>query len=135
MFDLLKKYRLQVIYGALFLYLVLLTILTIVPLDYLDKVKNIDKLFHIGAYGLLSFILYFALYFQNKIILLKKYPGIFTFMFTAVIGSINELFQIFIPARTLNVLDILANLIGILLTIFIIKASLKALKIYIKSFQ
>lgn len=135
MIDLFKKYRVQVIYGTLFLYLVLLSILTIIPLDYLDRVKNIDKLFHIGAYGLLSFILYFALYFQNKIFLLKKYPGMFTFLFTAIIGTINELFQIFIPARTLNILDILSNLVGILLTIFIIKASLRALKIYRKSFR
>jgi VanZ family protein len=133
MINLLKKYRVQIIYTVLFLYIVLLCFLTVIPFDYWDRIKNIDKLFHLGAYGLLSFIMYFALYFQKKIILLKKYPGMFTFLFTSVIGTINELFQILVPSRTLNILDILSNIAGILLTILVIKVSMKILKNYEKS--
>jgi len=83
-----------------------------------------------GAYGLLSFILYFFLIIQNKIQLLKKYPATFTLLLATAFGLANEFHQIFIPTRTFNKFDLLANLIGIVLTLGVIKIFLLVNKSY-----
>jgi len=80
-----------------------------------------DKLYHIAAYGLLSFILYFFLIFQNRVQFLKKFPATFTLILATTFGFMNELHQIFIPTRTFNKYDIFANLIGIVVSIVVIK--------------
>jgi len=105
-------------------------ILTSLPGNPASKSSQIDKLYHMGAYGLLSFILYFFLIIQNKIQLLKKYPATFTLLLATAFGLANEFHQIFIPTRTFNKFDLLANLIGIVLTLGVIKFFLMVNKSY-----
>jgi len=128
--NFLKKYRFQLINISLIGYCLLLVVLTSLPGNPASKSNQLDKLYHIAAYGLLSFILYFVIYYQNKIKLFKKYPAAFTILFATLFGMINEFHQIFIPTRTFNKYDLLANLIGIILTIVIIKIAVVLNKLY-----
>lgn len=130
MINFLKKYRFQLINISLIGYCLLLVVLTSLPGNPASKSNQLDKLYHIAAYGLLSFILYFVIYYQNKIKLFKKYPAAFTILFATLFGMINEFHQIFIPTRTFNKYDLLANLIGIILTIVIIKIAVVLNKLY-----
>jgi VanZ family protein len=108
--------------------MIILIIFTSIPSDPAIKSNSPDKLYHFGAYGLLSFILYFALYFQNKMLSFKKYPALFTLLFAFLFGLLNELSQLFIPSRTFNKFDLLANFLGSCLTVIIIKFSIKSIR-------
>jgi len=82
--NFLKKYRFQLINISLIGYCLLLVVLTSLPGNPASKSNQLDKLYHIAAYGLLSFILYFVIYYQNKIKLFKKYPAAFTILFATL---------------------------------------------------
>jgi len=111
-------------------YCLLLVISTSIPGNTASNLSQIDKLYHISAYGLLSFILYIFLLFQSRMQLLKKYPATFTLILATAFGLANEFHQIFIPTRTFNKFDLLANLIGIVLTLGVIKFFLMVNKSY-----
>ena len=119
--NILKKYRIYIFSTLLIAYCILLFILTSLPGNPASQTSQIDKLYHIVAYGLLSFILYLLLIFQNRIQFFKKFPATFTIVLTTAFGLANELHQIFIPTRTFNKYDLLANLIGIIFTIGALK--------------
>jgi VanZ family protein len=107
---------------------VIIIILSIFPDKWLGKLNYMDKLFHFAAYGLLSFILFFALYFQNKINLFKKYPSSFTLLITTIFGILNEIFQIFVPSRTANPLDVLSNILGSIIIVVLLRYNLDNLR-------
>ena len=121
MLSLFKKYRLHFILSILFGYCVLLIILSSIPGNYTIKSNPFDKILHFGAYAILSFPLYYALSIQNKVLLFRKYPGIFTFLLAFLFGLLNEFHQLFIPSRSFNKFDLLANLLGSLVVILFIK--------------
>ena len=118
---LLKKYHLHFILSILFGYCVLLIILSSIPGNYALKSNPFDKILHFGAYAILSFLLYYALSIQNKLLLIRKFPGIFTFLLAFIFGLLNEFHQLFIPSRSFNKFDLLANLLGSLVVILFIK--------------
>lgn len=130
MLNKLNKYRVFLIYSVLIIYSVIILLLpSIIPNNVILS-NPIDKFLHFIAYGILSFILYFALYFQTNILILKKYPASFTVLFVSVFGMLDELRQHFMMSRTANISDWLANLLGSLLTILIIKSTIHLVKKY-----
>lgn len=79
-----------------------------------------DKIMHAGAYfimGLLFFISFLSSDFK-----LKK-AGILSFIFTTLYGISDEIHQYFVPNRNMDLLDLLADMLGaymgILFTILI----------------
>jgi VanZ family protein len=40
---------------------------------------------------------------------------------TSLFGILNEFYQIFIPGRTLNILDVIANMVGSLIVVLLIQ--------------
>lgn len=94
----------------------------------MTKITYADKFFHSATYGLFSFILFFVLYFQNKIELLRKYPSTFTIIITGLFGILNEFFQIFVPNRTPNSLDVIANFLGSVIIVMLLKFNINNLK-------
>lgn len=125
-----KKFRIFIFNLILLAYCILLFVLTSLPQNAMQKSNNIDKLYHIGAYGLLSIFVYLALFYQNKNQLLKKYPASFTILFASLFGIVNEIHQLFIPTRSFNKFDLLANMVGIILTIILIKITSAINKLY-----
>jgi VanZ family protein len=128
MFNLINKYRVFLVYIALIIYVSIIIILSALPDSWLGKLTHIDKLFHFAAYGLFSFIFFFALVFQKKINLFNKFPSTFTLIFTTLFGILNELFQIFVPSRTPNPLDVLANFLGSVIMVALLKYNLNNLR-------
>jgi len=128
-YKFLVKYRQYILYTFLCLYCVILVVLSSLPQSIEIKSSGVDKYYHLGAYGFLSFIMYFTLTFQDRIFLFRKYSASFTLLLTSLFGMLNELHQLFIPSRTFNKFDLLANILGSLLVVIVIKFSLKIIRI------
>jgi VanZ family protein len=87
-----------------------------------------DKINHFGAYGLLSVLLYLNLYFQDKIKLLNKFPETFTVLIASIYGLLDELHQMFVPGRSAEFLDWLADFSGSLVAVLISRYLIKRFK-------
>lgn len=84
-----------------------------------------DKVNHFGGYGLLSVLLYLNMYFQNRIELFNKWPATFTVIIASIYGILDEIHQMFVPGRSAEFLDWLADfggsLTAVLITGYLIK--------------
>lgn len=96
---------------------------------FFDFVKSIpygDKLGHIGLFGLLTFLVSWALKF--KAVTFKKvkiyYGAILVFSF----AFLEELSQAFYPNRTLDIYDLFADIIGIVLFSILLNSIEKKVK-------
>lgn len=78
-----------------------------------------DKIEHFGAYGLLSVLLYLNLYFQEKIVIINKFPATFTVLLASIYGLLDELHQLLVPGRSAEFLDWLADFSGSLTAVII----------------
>lgn len=107
------------------IYWIILFILTSLPSGMAITTDISDKVNHFGAYGLLSVFLYLNLHFQNKLKLFSKYPGIFTLLIASTYGLLDEIHQMFVPGRSAEFLDWVADfsgsLIAVLITGYLIK--------------
>jgi VanZ family protein len=112
-------------------YPMVLLLVVIMLLDPSEKAFALDKLTHFGAFSILSYLIYFAISYQDKIWFLKKHRTVMTILFALFIGASIEIIQLYMPTRSTNVFDEVANLCGILFTLLIIKylpARIKKLK-------
>jgi VanZ family protein len=105
-------------------------ILTSLPIDIAINLDVSDKIEHFGAYGVLSFLLFFTLSFQKKIPLFKEFPATFTLVFASLYGMIDELHQLFVPGRSADIKDWIADFLGSLLAVLIAKFIINTLKNY-----
>ncbi len=129
MFSYIEKHHKYLINIPLVIYWLILFILTTLPGNEAISIGVNDKIEHFGAYGLLSGILYLNLFFQKKFTLLNKFPATFTLLVASIYGMVDELHQIFVPGRTADVRDWLADFIGSLLAVLIVKFILEKLQL------
>lgn len=115
----------MLIYTPLIIYWCILFILTSLPSGIAISTDVSDKINHFGAYGLLSVLLYSCMHFQEKYKLFKNYPATFTLFFASIYGLLDEIHQMFVPGRSAEFLDWIANFLGsvtaVLITSYIIK--------------
>ena len=104
-----KKYLIQL---PLIIYWIILFILTSLPSTMAIATDINDKLNHFGAYGLLSVLLYLNMHFQEKIKILSRFPAAFTVLIASVYGFLDEIHQMFVPGRSAEFLDWLADFLG-----------------------
>jgi len=110
------------LYIPLGFYWILIFVLTSIPGRSIPKIIAVsDKIKHLGAYFVLAFLLNFTLLIQNKYSLLAKKAAIFTFLITLLYGLFDEIHQLFIPGRFFDWWDFVADLIGSLLGIVLVK--------------
>lgn len=128
MYSYLYKHRFYLINIPLIIYWIILFILTTLPGQMAVTLDVSDKIEHFGAYGLLSVFLYLNLCFQNKFEILKKFPGTFTLLIASFYGLLDELHQLLVPGRSADVLDWLADFLGSVLAVLIIKFLLERIK-------
>jgi len=84
------------------------------PAQYIPKVKifGYDKIAHIGVFFVFGILIY------RSIINWKHKPGsilislMFMLFFVMVFGCVSELYQHFIPGRTPDIFDFIADSIG-----------------------
>ncbi len=124
-----KKYYLHIIYTVLLIYSITLILLSSLPQSPSPKSVYFDKFQHFGAYALMTFILYLALQFQNRVLLLKNNSALFAAVLAFSFGFLMEIQQLFLASRTFNKYDLLANVLGSILMILIIKFGIKIYKV------
>jgi len=122
-----KKTITQIIGVILLLYWVTLLILTSTPAPELPKVDISDKVVHFGAYFVLA--IFFQLY-----VFLKKGESIFngkikTWALTIIVlmlyGGVDEVHQAFIPGRLADLLDFIADTLGVVTAVILLTPLLK----------
>jgi VanZ family protein len=97
-------------------------------IDPEEKSIGFDKLLHYSFFSILSFFVYFTLCYQNKMWFLKKHRTVITLVTVLLLGASIEIIQLYIPGRSTNIFDMIANLFGALFTIFIIKRAPKGIR-------
>lgn len=112
MLKFIEKNKIFVVYLPLFLYWMLIFILTTLPSSKLPSVKINDKIEHLLAYFGLSVLLGLTLFTQNKSKILKKSYYIFSILFVALYGAMDEIHQLFVPGRSCDINDWAADISG-----------------------
>ena len=129
MYSYLQSHKKYLIHLPLVIYWIILFVLTSLPTGLAIETRDVsDKLLHFGAYGLLSVLLYLNLYFQNKFLLLNKYSALYTILVASVYGLLDEIHQMFVPGRSAEFLDWLADFSGSLVAVLIISYLIKKIK-------
>jgi VanZ family protein len=129
MFSLLNKNRLYLfITFMIVIYLAALFLLFIKLYDPNGKFIAGDKYFHFVSFSLFSFLVYFIFSFQKKVPFLNKHRAVITVLLSALIGAVIEYIQYYIPDRTVNIYDWIANILGSLFTVLIIRYIPKGIK-------
>ncbi len=125
MLEFLEKHKKITVYFPLIVYWVALIIATSLPSKEMPNIKINDKIEHLLAYLVLSFLFNLTLLVQNKFQLLKNKAYISTIIFLGVYAMVDELHQAFIPGRDCSILDWSADIIGVFLgvslTYFLVK--------------
>lgn len=89
-----------------------------------------DKLIHIGIFFVLAFSAYLSFIHQEKYSLLNKKAYLFAVIFTVIYGASDELHQFFVPGRSCDFFDWIADVIGAILAVFAIILLKKLFKNY-----
>ncbi|MGK9477606.1 VanZ family protein [Melioribacter sp. OK-6-Me] len=117
------------VYTPLLIYWLFLFSLTTIPADKLPQIFIWqDKLQHFIAYLILSMLLTLTVHFQNKIYKFAQRPFSVTFWFTTIYASIDEIHQAFIPGRYCDIFDLIFDITGGTVGIFIIHKFLNTVK-------
>lgn len=119
--SLLKKDFLKYHFPVIFL-CVLIFVLSSVPGQYYPEVdfKFSDKIVHLGLYSFLALSFYMSLSNQRRYKLLCNHPFIFAVIFASIYGATDELHQYFVPNRSCDFYDFLADSAGAIIAILFI---------------
>lgn len=128
MFNYLERKKVLLVYLPLTFYWILLFTLTTLPTESMPAVGVNDKLEHTLAYFGLSFLLYLTLLFQKKSVMLKKYAMLFTLLIVISYGALDEVHQLLIPGRSCELLDFLADMLGGVLGIILLRILIRVYK-------
>lgn len=120
MLSFLERYSLYILKIPLAGYWIILFILTSLPTGMALTTDFSDKVNHFGAYGLLSVLLYLNLKIQDKYKLLRKNAGTFTIIIASIYGMLDELHQMFVPGRSAEFWDWLADFSGSVVAVLIL---------------
>jgi len=110
-----------------FLWLAIIFIQSSFPAPQLPEIEIIgfDKLGHVGIYGLLAALCYVSIIHQDRFKILLEYPLIFAFLISALYGVSDEFHQYFVPNRDSELYDWLADVLGALLMVLLIRFYLR----------
>ncbi len=88
------------------------------PVPELQFLFSYDKVIHCVEYGIFAFLWWFGLqnFIRDKVLLNRV-----VFIWGIVYGVSDEIHQSFVPGRVCSIFDIIADIIGILIFILIIR--------------
>jgi VanZ family protein len=78
-----------------------------------------DKLAHITVYFVFCWFSRRALFFQTALLISKRWSLVGAFLLTCVYGYLDEVHQLYVPGRSYDYYDMLADAIGAVLYVII----------------
>ncbi len=118
----LKKNKKELVYYPLAVYWAILFVLTSLPSPtFMKKIKVSDKVEHLVAYFVLGVLLTLAMHFQEKYRQFAEKFYLWSVIFISLYAMLDEIHQIFIPNRSADVLDWLADFVGAVLSASLVK--------------
>jgi len=113
-----SKKNKNLIYIALIVYWFFLFIATTLPsISPPIKFELSDKVYHLVAFIILAFLLSISLEIQNFSKTLKKNFLIYAAIIAILYGGIDELHQMYVPNRSCDIYDWLADILGAIIGI------------------
>ena len=129
MYNYLKENRFKYLLIPLILYWIALFIGTTLPSQkYVQFFDISDKIKHFSAYLGLAVLLGLNLHFQEKWKSFAQHYLSYTFIICTAYGLIDEIHQIFVPNRSAEFLDWVADLSGAILGVLIVRFFIKVIK-------
>jgi VanZ family protein len=112
-----------VLHIALASYMLLIFIVSSVPGDDISKMDLdvSDKLIHGVVYLILLILFFCSLKYQSKSVKLRNNALMYAGLFSALYGMTDELHQYFVPMRSCELLDWIADVAGIAVGMLLIK--------------
>ncbi|MBD3410041.1 MAG: teicoplanin resistance protein VanZ [Ignavibacteriales bacterium] len=106
------NFRNRAVFATLAAYWSALLVATSLPQSAAPELVFSDKLVHFGAYAGLSALLSLALAYQRKWRRLATSPLAWAAAIAILYGAFDELHQAFIPGRSCEFLDLVADALG-----------------------
>ena len=128
LYKLLQENKKLYIYIPLTLYWVVLFTATSIPGDSLPTFGISDKFKHFGAFFVLAVLLNFAFHFQTKSLFIKLNSFSVTYFVIIFYSLFDEIHQILIPGRYFDWFDLLADLVGGIMGILIVRKIIRLYK-------
>jgi len=119
LFKYLEKNKKLLVYTPLVIYWLILFSATTLPAASMPSFGVVDKVNHLLAYFILAILLFLTLLFQQKILLSKNKVAGYALIICSLYGMLDEVHQIFIPGRSAEFLDFLADVCGALLGVLL----------------
>ena len=117
------------IYRPLFIYWIILFILTSIPSPALPAFGTSDKIKHFGAYFVLTVLMRLAAHFRFKLRTFTNKEFTITTIVVVIYAFFDEVHQLFIPGRYFDWYDLLSNILGLIcglaITKYILNTALK----------
>jgi len=79
-----------------------------------------DKMAHVGVFLIFAGLTYRALRHQQMIPILSRRCFLFTILFTAMYGALDEFHQYYVPGRDSDPFDWIADVTGSIVLVFVI---------------
>jgi len=112
LFNFIKNHKITLIYVSLVIYWLILFTLTSLPSTKLPETHINDKVEHYAAFCILSVLLTFTFQLQKKYSSLHRYSYLFSILFVALYGMLDELHQLYVPGRYCDINDWIADVSG-----------------------
>ncbi len=117
MLKFLEKRKVLLVYTPLVLYWIVLFAATSFPTIKVPTTDVSDKGYHFTGYFVLGVLLNLTLIFQNKYLSLKRKNALYTVLIGSIYGIFDEVHQYFIPGRSMEFLDFVADFSGLVLAV------------------
>lgn len=120
----------KLIHYALAIYCLAIFVLSSIPGDNFPEVdfKFSDKIVHVVIYSVLYILFFYSLKNQRKNVKLHEHSFEYALLFTAVYGLTDELHQYFVPLRSCEIYDWLADITGAFIAYAVMKFNLFRLR-------
>lgn len=97
-----------------FLWMGVIFILSSIPGNYFpeEPFDLFDKFVHATLFGILTYLVYRGLQYQDKSFFVKNFSIVIAFFVCVLYGMLDETHQKFVPGREPDITDALADIIG-----------------------